>query len=87
MLKSQAPHAVVLDLFMPEMDGFTILEQLRKDENLRNLPAIVITGADLTKEQQKQLDELGQRLLQKSSLKEQELISTIESALQRVKAD
>jgi len=85
VLKSQAPHAVVLDLFMPEMDGFTILEQLRNDEKLRNLPAIVITGADLTSEQQKQLDDLGQRLLQKSTLKEKELISTIESALQRIK--
>jgi CheY-like chemotaxis protein len=86
-LKSQAPHAVVLDLFMPEMDGFAILEQLRNDDKLRNLPAIVITGADLSGEQQKHLDQLGQRLLQKSSLKEQDLISTIESALQRVKAD
>jgi CheY-like chemotaxis protein len=72
---------------MPEMDGFAILEQLRNDEKLRNLPAIVITGADLTSEQYKQLDGLGQRLLQKSSLKEQELISTIENALQRVKTD
>ena len=85
-IKSKLPHAIVLDLFMPEMDGFTILEQLRLDEKLRNLPVIVITGADLTSEQQKQLDHLGQRLLQKSSLREKELISTIENALQRVKA-
>ncbi|MGB7876866.1 MAG: GAF domain-containing protein [Anaerolineales bacterium] len=83
---SQAPHAVVLDLFMPEMDGFTIIEQMRNDKKLRNIPVIVLTGADLTGEQQKQLDDLGQRLLQKSSLKEQELITTIENALQRVKA-
>jgi len=40
----------------------------------------------LTSEQHKQLDDLGQRLLQKSSLREKELISTIENALQRVKA-
>ena len=86
-IKSQPPHAIVLDLFMPEMDGFTILEQLRNDKKLRNMPVIVITGADLTSEQQKQLDDLGQRLLQKSSLKEQELINTIENALQRVKAN
>ena len=86
-IKSQAPHAVVLDLFMPEMDGFTILEQLRNDKKLRNMPVIVITGADLTSEQQKQLDDLGQRLLQKSSLKEEDLIGTIENALQRVKAN
>ncbi len=84
-IKSKPPHAIVLDLFMPEMDGFTILEQLRKDEKLRDIPAIVITGADLTSEQQKQLDSLGQRLLQKSSLREKDLISLIENTLQRVK--
>ena len=87
VIKSKAPHAIVLDLFMPKMDGFTILEKLRKDEKLRALPVIVITGADLTSEQQKQLDNLGQRLLQKSSLKEKDLITTIENALQRVKAN
>jgi CheY-like chemotaxis protein len=85
-IKSKPPHAIVLDLFMPEMDGFTILEQLRKEEKLRDIPAIVITGADLTSEQQKQLDSLGQRLLQKSALREKDLISIIENALQRVKA-
>jgi len=84
-ITSKTPHAIVLDLFMPEMDGFTILEQLRKDKKLRKLPVIVITGADLTSEQQEQLDNLGQRLLQKSSLKEKDLIATIEEALQRVK--
>jgi len=85
VINSTPPHAVVLDLFMPDMDGFTILENLRKDTKLRELPVIVITGADLTAEQHKQLDSLGQRLLQKSSLKENELIATIENALQRVK--
>jgi PAS domain S-box-containing protein len=85
-IKSKPPHAIVLDLFMPEMDGFAILEQLRKDEKLRDIPAIVITGADLTSEQQKQLDSLGQRLLQKGALREKDLISLIENALQRVKA-
>jgi PAS domain S-box-containing protein len=86
-IKSKLPHAIILDLFMPEMDGFSILEQIRKDEKLRNLPVIVITGADLTSEQQKQLEDLGQWLLQKSSLREKELISIIENALQRVKTN
>jgi CheY-like chemotaxis protein len=86
-ISSKIPHAIVLDLFMPEMDGFTILEQMRQDKKLRDVPVIVITGADLTSEQQKQLDSLGKRLLQKSSLKERELIATIENALQRVKAN
>ena len=84
-ITSKAPHAIIMDLFMPEMDGFTILEMLRKDEKLKELPVIVITGADLTTEQHKQLDDLGQRLLQKSSLRESELIATIETVLQRAK--
>ena len=48
---------------------------------------VVITGADLSTEQREQLDNLGQRLLQKSSLKEKELIATIENALERVKTN
>ena len=72
---------------MPEMDGFTILEKLRQDKKLRNIPVIVITGADLTIDQQQQLNDLGKRLLQKSSLKEIELIETIENALQRVRTN
>ena len=85
-IASMIPHAIVLDLFMPELDGFTILEKIQSDKKLRNLPVIVITGANLTSEQRKQLNNLGQRLLQKSSLKKKDLISTIEDALQRVKA-
>ena len=86
-ITSKEPHAIVLDLFMPEMDGFTILEKLRQDKKLRNIPVIVITGADLTIDQQQQLNDLGKRLLQKSSLKEIELIETIENALQRVRTN
>ena len=84
-ITTKTPHAIVLDLFMPEIDGFTILEQMRRDPKLRNIPVIVITGADLTGEQRKQLENLGQRLLQKSSLQEKDLIATIENALKRVK--
>ena len=86
-ITSKTPHAIVLDLFMPEMDGFTILENLRNDKTLSQLPVIVITGADLTTEQRKQLDDLGQRLLQKSALNEKDLIGTIENALKCVKVE
>ena len=87
IISSKPPHAIVLDLFMPEMDGFTILERMRQDKSLRDVPVIVITGADLTADQQKQLENLGKRLLQKSSLKEYELIQSIENTLQRVKVN
>lgn len=81
-IKANPPHAVILDLFMPDWDGFTLLEKLREDPQLRNLPVLVISGGGLTEEQSKQLQEFGKRLLLKGSLKEAELISSIEQALE-----
>jgi PAS domain S-box-containing protein len=80
-IKTNTPHAVILDLFMPEWDGFAILEKLRDDPALRNLPVLVISGGGLTPEQQQQLQEFGKRLLLKGTLKEGDLISSIEQAL------
>jgi len=80
------PHAVVLDLFMPEMDGFTILENMRSDPKLRDIPVIVISGLEATEAQKEQLKEFGQRLLTKGSFSEKELLTTIQRALERAKA-
>ena len=77
------PQAVILDLFMPDMDGFTILEKMRENIRLRDIPVIVVSGGDLTPEQQKQLSEFGQRLVNKSSLNEKDFINNVEHALKR----
>jgi len=83
-ISTKAPHAIILDIFMPDMDGFAILEKLRDDPSLRNVPVIVVSGGGLTNDQQQQLSEFGQRLITKGSLKERELIESIEDALKRI---
>ena len=83
-INRKTPHAIILDLFMPEMDGFTILERLRGNSTLRDIPVLVVSGGGLTNEQQKQLDDFGQRLITKGSLNEGQLIETIENALKRL---
>jgi CheY-like chemotaxis protein len=83
-INKKTPHAIILDLFMPDMDGFTILEKLRENSLLRDIPVLVISGGGLTNEQQKQLNDFGQRLITKGSLNEGELIKTIEDALKRL---
>ena len=75
------PHAIILDLFMPEMDGFQILEQLQSDKRLREIPTIVISGMDVTPEQKNRLKEFGQRLLTKGSFNENELLTSIQRSL------
>jgi len=85
MITSKTPQAVILDLFMPEMDGFTIMEKMRSSPALREVPVIVVSGADLTAEQKQRLNEFGQQMLTKGALKEKDLISTLEHALKRVR--
>jgi CheY-like chemotaxis protein len=80
------PHAIILDLFMPDMDGLQILEQMQSDARLRDIPTIVISGMDVTFEQKNKLKELGQRLLTKGSFNEKELLTSIQRSLDRLQA-
>jgi len=79
------PQAVVLDLFMPDMDGFSILEKMRTTAALTDIPVIVVSGAELTPDQQKQLNEFGKNLLKKGSLSENDLLAQLDKSLKRIK--
>ena len=85
VLSSRPPQAVILDLFMPEMNGFTILEKLRTTPSLNDIPVVVVSGVDLTKEQKQQLSDFGQGLLQKGSLDEETLLGQLNKALKHIK--
>jgi len=78
------PHAIILDLFMPDLDGFQLLEKLQGDKKLREIPTIVISGMEVTVEQKNQLKEFGQRLLTKGSFNEKELLTSIQRSLERI---
>lgn len=80
------PHAIILDLFMPDLNGFQILEKLQSDKRLREIPVIVISGMDVSTEQKQQLEEFGQRLLTKGTFNEKELLTSIQRALDRMQA-
>jgi DNA-binding response OmpR family regulator len=80
-LQDNSPDAVILDLFMPDMDGFTFLQQMRSNARFVNIPVMILTGADLTPEQSVQLAELNQQMLSKSSLQKGDLLVSLEKAL------
>ena len=84
LINQKTPDAIILDIFMPDMDGFTILEKMRENPLLRDIPVLVVSGGGLTNEQHQQLNDFGQRLITKGSLKETELIANIENALNRI---
>jgi CheY-like chemotaxis protein len=84
-IKQHAPDAVIINLFMPDMDGFTLLEKLRDHAGLRHVPVVVISDRELSADQQQQLTDFGHRLIRKSSLHEKDLLETMQRALQRVR--
>ncbi|HAD07182.1 MAG TPA: hypothetical protein DCE76_08495, partial [Anaerolineaceae bacterium] len=84
MIHSIKPDAVILDLFMPGLDGFQLLEKIRTDSQFRNIPIIILTGADLTPEQHHQLANFSQNMLNKSYLREKDLLNHLEQALHRI---
>ena len=67
MLKASdpAPNMIILDLMMPEVDGFTFMEEMRRREDLSQVPVVVVTAKDLTAEERKRLNGGVQAVLQK----------------------
>jgi CheY-like chemotaxis protein len=43
-MRRQSPDLVLLDLVMPQVDGYTVLERMREDELLRDIPVVVVTA-------------------------------------------
>lgn len=46
MLSSQDVHLVLLDLLMPEVDGFQVLEHMQRDQRLARIPVIMVSAVD-----------------------------------------
>lgn len=55
IIRERLPDLVISDLTMPEMDGFTLLEELKNDPNTAKIPVIVVSAKDLTPEDEKRL--------------------------------
>jgi len=71
------PELIVLDLMMPEMDGFEFMQELRKLEAYRSIPIIVVTAKDLTPEDQRMLNGQVEAILQKGGHSGDELLREI----------
>lgn len=61
------PAVILLDLMMPEMDGFTFLREIRAREEFRAVPVVVITAKELTRSEQAFLSGAARRVVQKGS--------------------
>jgi YesN/AraC family two-component response regulator len=76
------PSLVILDLVMPELDGFAVLERMRADERTRAVPVVVISGQPLDHGDIRRLDHALVTLHSKGVLEAEETAAALHSALE-----
>ena len=81
-IRMQKPDLVIMDLMMPDLDGFGLLELMKKDPALASIPVVVVTAKMLVPEERRRLSGRIQRLLQKGTFLDDELFSEINKALE-----
>jgi CheY-like chemotaxis protein/signal transduction histidine kinase len=83
-LAADAPDVLILDLMMPGLDGFTVLEKMRQDPALEELPAIVLTAKDLSAGEQAHLEQAARRTVIKGSMDIKRLLGEVAEALRQI---
>ncbi|MBS0339079.1 MAG: response regulator [Proteobacteria bacterium] len=75
------PDAIVLDLMMPEMDGFEFLAELRRRAGWRDIPVVVVTALDLSGEEHRRLNGFVASVIHKSGQHREQLLHEVSARL------
>jgi signal transduction histidine kinase/CheY-like chemotaxis protein len=79
---TSTPGLVLLDLMMPEMDGFEFMEHLRRRDGGRDIPVVVLTAKDLTEDDRRRLRGNVDNVMQKGDRLD-EVVSEVRRLLER----
>jgi threonine synthase len=81
LAQKEHPNLIILDLMMPEIDGFGVLELLQADPATTNIPVIVVTAKELTPGEKDRLKGHIQRVMQKGDFMSDELADEVRALL------
>jgi threonine synthase len=75
--RRRRPDLIVLDLTMPNMDGFSVLQELKLDPHTRSIPVIVVSARDVTQSERERLTGQIEALYQKGSLSPRRFVEQV----------
>jgi CheY-like chemotaxis protein len=71
------PGLILLNLMMPELDGFAFVTELRQHAEWRSIPVIVLTAKELTRDDRLRLNDSVEKILQKGAYRREELLGEV----------
>jgi threonine synthase len=81
MIKKEHPNLIILDLMMPQVDGFSVMDELHSDKETSEIPIIVITAKELTAAEKSRLKGHIQSLMQKGDFMSDQLLDEVRSLI------
>ncbi len=81
LIKRERPHLIILDLMMPELDGFAVIDAMQSDPDMAEIPVIVVTAKELTPAEKGRLRGHIQSLMQKGDFMSDELLDEVHALL------
>ena len=82
-VREGVPELILLDLMMPEMDGFEFISHLRQNEAWQTIPVVVLTAKDITPEEHRRLQGNVRKVFLKASFSREELVDEIRAAIEQ----
>jgi signal transduction histidine kinase/HAMP domain-containing protein/DNA-binding response OmpR family regulator len=86
-LRSEPFDCMVLDLFLPDMSGFELIQKIRRKAELHDMPIIIYTGKELTREQEAEIHRLAEASVIKDVRSPERLLDETALFLHRIEAD
>jgi DNA-binding response OmpR family regulator len=86
LARSEHPDGILLDLMMPGMSGFEVLDRLRAADETAGVPVIVLTVKNVTSKEQARLNDQIQTLMHKSALTPEGLVDQLRALKRRSRA-
>jgi CheY-like chemotaxis protein len=80
-IQQKAPDAILLDLLMPELDGFSLIAALRESPHWKDIPIIVLTAKSLSAAERELLQNSVSRVIEKNGLESTALLDEIQRVL------
>jgi CheY-like chemotaxis protein/HAMP domain-containing protein len=86
MLQDEKFDCIIIDLGLPDMSGFELMEKIKESDELNRIPIIVYTGRDMNKDEARQLEKLANTVVLKTSNSKERLLDETALFLHRVES-